>query len=123
VTFTYALEARLNPPHGVRGGADGTPAHAWIENTETGEPADAPPVASLELKVGERIVSIAAGGGGYGDPCEREVEVVMDDLLEGRITEEAASSVYGVVTANGTLDAEATAREREGRRPAYTPSA
>jgi N-methylhydantoinase B len=123
VTFTYALEARLNAPHGVRGGVDGTPANAWIENTETGETLDAPPVASLELKVGERIVSIAAGGGGYGDPCEREVEAVMDDLLEGRITEEAASSVYGVVTANGTLDTEATARERERRRPAYTPSA
>jgi N-methylhydantoinase B len=123
VTFTYALEARLNPPHGVRGGADGTPANAWIENIETGDTRDAPPVASLELKVGERIVSIAAGGGGYGDPCEREIEAVMDDLLEGRITEEAALSVYGVVTANGTLDVDATARERESRRSAYTPSA
>ena len=122
VTFTYALEARLNPPHGVRGGANGMPAAAWIENTDTGETADAPPVASLELRPGERIVSIAAGGGGYGDPCEREVAAVMDDLLEGRISEEAAFQAYGVVTANGTLDEEATARERESRRPAYTPS-
>jgi N-methylhydantoinase B len=67
-------------------------------------------------------VSLAAGGGGYGDPCERDVEAVMDDLVEGRISGEAALAVYGVVTTNGTLDSEATARERESRRPAYTPS-
>jgi N-methylhydantoinase B len=68
-------------------------------------------------------VSVAAGGGGYGDPCEREVAAVIDDLLEGRISEEAAFAAYGVVTENGTLDSDATARERENRRPAYTPSA
>jgi N-methylhydantoinase B len=122
VTFTYALEARLNPPHGVRGGADGTPANAWIEDVETGERADAPPVASLELGLGQRIVSIAAGGGGYADPCARDAAAVIEDLLEGRISPEAALEVYGVVTANGTLDADATERERERREPAHTPS-
>jgi hypothetical protein len=47
---------------------------------------------------------------------------VVDDLLEGRISEHAALAVYGVVTANGTLDEQATALERESRRPAYTAS-
>jgi N-methylhydantoinase B len=123
VTFTYALEARLNPPHGVRGGAAGAPASAWIENIESGDRREAPPIASLDLQPGERIVSIAAGGGGYGDPLEREVAAVVDDVLEGRITQQVALEVYGVVTANGTLDEEATARARESRKPAYTPSA
>jgi N-methylhydantoinase B len=123
VTFTYAIEARLNPPHGVRGGASGTPADAWIEAIETGERREAPPIASLDLDVGERIVSVAAGGGGYGDPLERDVSAVIEDLLEGRITERAAFETYGVVTENGTLDDDATARERENRKPATTPSA
>jgi N-methylhydantoinase B len=122
VTFTYALEARLNPPCGVRGGSDGTPAQGWIEDVESGERREAPAIAALELAAGERIVSIAAGGGGYGDPCARDVKAVMDDLLEGRISETAAFEHYGVVTANGTLDADATARERESRRPTYVPS-
>jgi N-methylhydantoinase B len=122
VTFTYALEARLNPPRGVRGGANGTAARAWIEDIATGERVDAPPIASLELQVGQRIVSEAAGGGGYGDPCERETEAVLEDLLEGRISERAAFELYGVATTNGTLDADATAQERERRQPAYTPS-
>jgi N-methylhydantoinase B len=122
VTFTYALEAKLNPPHGVRGGVDGTPAGGWIQDAKTGDVVEAPPVASLELPVGQRIVSVAAGGGGYGDPLERDPLAVMDDLLEGRISEQAARTVYGVVTANGTLDERATARERESRNPAYTAS-
>jgi len=122
VTFTYALEARLNPPHGVRGGADGAPAGAWIQNAETGELVEAPPVASLELAAGQRIVSVTAGGGGYGDPLERDVAAVMDDLLEGRISQHVALEAYGVVTANGALDQDATARERESRKVAYMPS-
>ena len=122
VTFTYALEARLNPPHGVRGGADGAPAGAWIQNAETGELVEAPPVASLELAAGQRIVSVTAGGGGYGDPLERDAAAVMDDLLEGRISQHVALEAYGVVTANGALDQDATARERESRKVAYMPS-
>jgi len=118
VTFTYALEARLHPAHGVRGGADGAPAAAWIEDGAGGGAVDAPAIASLELGVGQRIVSIAAGGGGYGDPCEREPAAVLDDVLEGRVSAAAALTAYGVVLANGGLDADATARERERRRPA-----
>ena len=120
VTFTYALEARLNPPHGVRGGADGAAASGWIENVATGERLEAPPIASLELTVGDRVISHAAGGGGYGNPLEREVEAVTDDLLENRISESAALEFYGVVMANGTLDADATERERASRQSART---
>ncbi|MBS1845034.1 MAG: hydantoinase B/oxoprolinase family protein, partial [Actinobacteria bacterium] len=112
VTFTYALEARLNPPHGVRGGADGAAAQAWIEDVVTGEKEDAPPIASLELQAGKRIVSLAAGGGGYGDPLERPAEAVLEDLLEGRISATAARELYGVVATDGVLDEEATAAER-----------
>lgn len=116
VTFTYALEGRLNPPRGVRGGAEGGAAGAWIEDTEGGEPKEAPPIASLELGPGTRIVSVAAGGGGYGDPLEREPEAVLEDLLEGRISDRAALELYGVVIAAGELDQEATLRERERRK-------
>jgi N-methylhydantoinase B len=122
VTFTYALEARLNPPHGVREGESGKPAGAWIEDAGTGERREAPAIASLELAVGQRIISEAAGGGGYGDPLERDPDAVIDDLMEGRITEQAALADYGVVTANGTLDPDATARERASRKRVYTPS-
>lgn len=118
VTFTYALEARLNPPHGVRGGADGAAAKAWIEDLATGEKQDAPPIASLELEPGTRIVSLAAGGGGYGDPLEREPEAVLEDLLEGRISAAATQELYGVIVRNGVLDQDATSAERQQRESA-----
>jgi N-methylhydantoinase B len=118
VTFTYAMEARLNPPHGVRGGADGAPAQAWIEDSVSGERSEAPPIASLELEAGKRIVSLAAGGGGYGDPLERDPAAVLDDLLEGRISASAAHDLYGIVVVGGALDGDATAEERERRKAA-----
>ncbi len=120
VTFTYGLEARLNPPRGVRGGEAGTPARGQIEDVATGEVADAPPIASLELQPGQRIISIAAGGGGYGDPLARAPEAVLDDRLERRISAAAARERYGVVIVDGAIDADATARER-ARRSGATP--
>lgn len=123
VTFTYALEARLNPPHGVRGGADGSPSGAWVQDPETGDLADAPPVASLELAEGLKIVSVSAGGGGYGDPLEREATTVVEDLLEGRISPEAAEQLYGVVVVDGALDEDATERERSARQGVYASGA
>lgn len=123
VTFTYALEARLNPPRGVRGGADGQPASGWIQDIESGELTEAQPIASLDLMPGQRIISFAAGGGGYGDPVERDADAVLDDVLETRISTEAALNEYGVVIVDDAIDRDATDRERESRRALPTVNA
>jgi N-methylhydantoinase B len=39
-----------------------------------------------------------SGGGGLGDPLDRSTEAIRNDLAEGRITPDAASSVYGLET-------------------------
>jgi N-methylhydantoinase B/oxoprolinase/acetone carboxylase alpha subunit len=41
------------------------------------------------------------GGGGWGDPLEREVELVCLDVLQGKITVDAARTDYGVVLKDG----------------------
>lgn len=115
VAFTYALEGRLNPPRGVRGGDSGAAAAAWIESADSGDLEDAPPIASLDLLPGQRIVSISCGGGGFGNPLERAPETVLDDLLEKRITPGAAREVYGVVIVDDAIDEEATEAERRSR--------
>jgi N-methylhydantoinase B len=49
------------------------------------------------------------GGGGYGDPLLRDPHDLEGDLREGKVSPDAARAVYGVaVTADGTIDAEAT---------------
>lgn len=118
VMIAYGVEGQLNPPKGVRGGADGAPAGAWIESAELGTSSPAPTVGRLEFAVGERIVSLTPGGGGYGDPLARDVDAVMEDLLDGRISAAAAMASYGVVQEDGVADLEATNRERERRRTA-----
>ncbi|RYE40466.1 MAG: hydantoinase B/oxoprolinase family protein [Hyphomicrobiales bacterium] len=50
-----------------------------------------------QLVRGEHIRARAAGGGGYGDPLERDPELVRVDVLEGWVSLEAASETYGVV--------------------------
>ena len=61
---------------------------------------------------------IAMGGGGYGDPIERDPERVLRDVIAGVVTVEHAALRYGAVIdpAAMTLDAEATARRREAIR-------
>ncbi len=56
------------------------------------------------------------GGGGYGDPLERDPELVRRDVLRGAVTVEGAVRSYGVhLTPEGAVDAEATRRERAAR--------
>ncbi len=59
----------------------------------------------------------AGGGGGYGDPRERPVQKVVDDVLDGVLSVEAAYADYGVVVdpVTGALDEAATAGLRSLR--------
>ena len=62
------------------------------------------------------------GGGGYGDPLDRDPQRVLDDLLDERISSSTAGELYGVVVRNGELDLPATRtirdelREKHGSR-------
>jgi N-methylhydantoinase B len=47
-----------------------------------------------------------ASGGGYGDPLERDPQLVLEDVIEGLVSEQAAREIYGVVLdqKNETVD-------------------
>jgi N-methylhydantoinase B len=49
------------------------------------------------VKAGDRFINLSAGGGGYGNPRERDPQRVVDDVLDGYVSAEAARTVYGVV--------------------------
>jgi N-methylhydantoinase B len=65
---------------------------------------------------GDIIRITSPGGGGRGDPLDREAERVLRDVVCAYITEEAAERDYGVVIRAGRLDAPATERLRASRR-------
>ncbi len=71
---------------------------------------------TLELHDGDVQYVRFMGGGGYGDPLDREPELVLRDVLAGLVTDGPARDIYGVVTAAGAVDGDATrARRRELR--------
>lgn len=65
---------------------------------------------------GEVISNRSGGGGGYGNPFDRDPEAVREDVINGYVSTEAAREDYGVVVSeDGELDREATAALREER--------
>jgi hypothetical protein len=62
-----------------------------------------------------------AAAGGYGDPVERDPELVLEDVLAGRVTADWARRAYGVVV---DVEAEYEGRPRpSGTRPPCAPPA
>jgi N-methylhydantoinase B len=47
------------------------------------------------LRAGETVEIITPGAGGYGPPHQRDAQAVAADIAEGRITQEAARTLYG----------------------------
>jgi len=69
----------------------------------------------LTLSAGDVVRVCTAGSGGYGDPRQRPREAVLRDLLEGKVSAEAARRDYGV-TATPTELRELAREEKEGIR-------
>lgn len=72
--------------------------------------------ASSYLAPGEVFSMTWQGGGGYGDPLTRDPAAVVRDVDEQKITLAAATDVYGVVLADGTVDDAGTAAARDRLR-------
>ena len=69
------------------------------------------------LDVGDIVVMQVGGGGGYGDPLDRDAEQVQTDVAEGRVSAEQARQLYGVaLTPHGEIDSAATETLRAGMR-------
>ena len=69
-------------------------------------------------ELGEHIRMWSGGGGGYGDPLERDPAAVAADVVAGLVSSARAYAVYGVVLNDGVVDEPATARCREDLRAA-----
>lgn len=113
-------EKNILPPYGVLGGTAGAPNRFFVlrEGRET-EPSPLPgKVSGFPLRGGDVVVMESSGGGGYGDPLERDPAAVLRDVAEGTVSPARAEAVYGVVLAAGGVDPEATAERRRGLRQA-----
>ena len=70
--------------------------------------------AHVAVPIGSEAIVRTGGGGGWGDPLERDPRAVQHDVAEEFISAEAALRDYGVVlTASRELDLEATQAQRK----------
>jgi N-methylhydantoinase B len=75
------------------------------------------PMQPITLQTGDVYRHVMAGGGGFGDPLERDPESVRVDVLDGKVTIEHARAAYGVVIDSRRLvDVNATRTLRAERR-------
>lgn len=84
-------------PWGWAGGKDARPCYLRYA---VGTPEEQPLsvfTSGFPIKSGRLIEYFQEGGGGYGDPLERPVEWVLEDVLDERVTVEGAARDYGVV--------------------------
>ncbi len=96
MTVAYFAEMHEDPPQGARGGGSGCRS-AVSKLTRDGREEPLPPIGLVELQPGECIRGLECGGGGYGDPLQRDPERVRHDVLEGWVSAVHARTTYGVV--------------------------
>jgi N-methylhydantoinase B len=79
------------PAPGVLGGKSGMAGELVLDNG-----ARPNPKAQVELEPRQTVHLKLPGGGGYGDPFERNQELVRQDVIAGYVSPEAAAREYGV---------------------------
>ncbi len=120
--YTFVVGMKYPMP-GIAGGLKGSPNRLTIRRVGQEELEEIRHTALyLALNPGDRIEYHWGGGGGWGDPLEREPEKVRDDVLDEYISLEAAERDYGVMLTGELedysleVDGEATAALRERLR-------
>jgi N-methylhydantoinase B len=116
--YSLLADGAVVPAFGVLGGMSGFPVGAWIDRDGEIEDFDSPgKISGHHVEERAMVMIRSAGGGGYGDPLERDPERVAVDVEEGYVSEQAARQLYGVVLRpDGSADAAASDRARQRLR-------
>ncbi len=116
MTYRFLADGRIAihddrwfvPPWGVNGGLPGKRAKKILERADGTTEIVGNKVEDVEVRDGDQLHFITWGGGGWGDPFERDPALVALEIEQGLLTAEGARE-YGVVMLdNGTVDEAAT---------------
>lgn len=114
-TLAIRIDGVSNPPWGIDGGMSGGTGRAVVNPGRADEREFAPLSEGNRLHRGDLLRIETGGGGGYGHPFDRKVEMVLEDVLGGFVSYEAARNLYGVVIVNRHVDVELTQELRSNR--------
>jgi N-methylhydantoinase B len=92
--LTIVAERGSVPPYGLFGGKSAQPTR--VELIRAGKTTVLPTkTAPLVVAPGDELILKCAGGGGYGDPRERDVRRLQRDIDDGYVSTRTAREVYG----------------------------
>jgi N-methylhydantoinase B len=109
------IDSVKNPPWGIEGGMSGGVGRALVNPETPGERVLSPLSDGNRLVRGDILRIETGGGGGYGHPFDRPAARVLEDVLGGYVSADAARTLYGVEVSSGRLDEVATQRLRANR--------
>jgi N-methylhydantoinase B len=91
VRLSLLSDRRDHPAQGLLGGKAGAPAVIEIDDGTRPHPK-----SRGTVQTGRKVTLLYPGGGGFGDPAQRDPEAVRQDIRDGYITADAAARDYGV---------------------------
>ncbi len=95
ITLTIVGERVLTRPWGLSGGYCGKSARYYVVKA-SGDVIELKSKSSITLDKGDVVYIETGGGGGFGNPCERDLMDILRDVLEGKVSIERASKKYCV---------------------------
>ena len=104
-------DGKVHPPYGLFGGRPGSCNLAFVNEGKAGE-RELKAKEAVQLKQGDTYTSYPSGGGGWGDPLERDPDAVRRDARGEIISLASARDVYGVVLEGEGLEVNAGADGR-----------
>jgi N-methylhydantoinase B len=114
-TLVMFGDGKYNPPYGLFKGKPGSCNLAFI-NEGVEDQRELKAKEAVSLKKGDTFTSYPSGGGGWGNPNERDAELVRADVLDGVISLKSALEDYGCALEGGDfkINWDRTKKLREG---------
>ena len=116
---SYCCDRERSITWGLWGGLPSIPHGVWVNESTHNERYLGSIFSNVSLDAGDTVTRPSAGGGGLGDPLERDEARVCEDVADGYVSIQRAALDYGVVVkevdadlAEYTVDHEATLAKR-----------
>jgi N-methylhydantoinase B len=117
---SYCCDRSRSISWGIQGGLPSLPSGVWVNRGREDNRYLGAVFSNVPLNAGDVFIRPSAGGGGFGDPLERDLDAVLEDVVDEYVTVDRARKDYGVVVecvdrdlGEYRVDVSGTERERE----------
>lgn len=95
--MSYCCDRSRSVTWGIWGGLPSSPHGAWLNPEKENKEFLGAIFSNVKVESGDSFVRPSAGGGGLGDPLERDPNAVLEDVIDEYVSIERAEKDYGVV--------------------------